>query len=185
MTNLEKAAIAYASAEAAYDRTRGFGTAEIRCAIDAMNDAERELLKCARAFAASLDAVAPGLDPTPKALAREVLEAAGKATARSWFVGDSSIRGRAFCKVSGPLLGETRQDEDAAFIVTACNAAETLARAVLDGEEREKALRDECAKVCETAARNLSGPSDNEQSATERESERICRLLAERIRALR
>lgn len=121
------------------------------------------------------DDFAPGLDPTPIALAREVLSTAEKATPRPWrvmrdgnqyvgedgskLVGASRIeevpRARNPNRLAGwPLLQHVTRfrDEDAAFIVTACNAAEALSRAVIEGEERERGLEQDCARMASERA---------------------------------
>lgn len=127
MNDLEKAAIAYSDAWNRF-KAADCDTDEWRAASYAIEKSQGTMLVVARAFAKSLETVAPGLDPTLVTLAREVLAALDRTTSLSM----------AF---------------EPAYVKVACRAAEILARAVLDNEERERAWKQEAASSDSPALR--------------------------------
>lgn len=171
MNDLEKAAIAWVQAI----RSTGH---DPRQAIENLSKYDSQALgslcEAALGYETSLSTVSPGLDPTPVALAREVLSAAKKATTRPWFHGGECgyFGGNvAVCKISGPRVTVLTRVDDAAFIVAACNAAETLARAVLEGEERERLGAEYLEQMTERALaadREIVAGEERERVARER-----------------
>lgn len=93
-------------------------------------------------------------DPEKAAIAREVLSAAEKATPRPWEKrqGDKYAQHVAIIQQQGqsdplPCVAASYKHDDAAFIVTACNAAEALARAVQESGWKIEELEHEIANL--------------------------------------
>lgn len=135
MNELERAAIAYAQAHEEKPRS----LLEGRDLSDDMSImmAQIKLSEAARAFAASLETVKPGLDPTPRALARGVIAKVGGDDIPVAFEVAETLARAVLESEREPLQGldipDSKLVHDAGIA-----AAEAYARGRVDGAEAER-----------------------------------------------